>query len=278
VDLDAAIAEGSLTWEQLYALFGEPISYGDDLYVNQTGRYLWLMFEFKAAGRSPALHSVEIHFQGDHMLSYLPAIYRDDFTYRFLSVFDSFFMDMERAINGMPGRFDYESASPELLSNLADWLGVQSYGCSTEELRRRVGSAIDDYEDLYTVSGVARSVERLTGRKPIIIEHGDVDANDADCRNPEVLKRLYGEEPFRFFVLLPSDTFPGRHERELFISRMQELIPAHTQMELVLLKECIQLDWHSYLGVNSRVGSYMPVKIDESTAIHYDSMIGGEAN
>lgn len=277
-DMDAAVMSGALTCEKLTELFGAPIAYSNDFYVNRAGRYLWLMFEFKAAGRSPKLSGVEICFQGDHMLSYLPAIYRDDFTYRFLSIFDSFFMDMERKIDHLPGIFDYESAQPELLSMLAGWLGVDDCRCDTEGLRQRVRRAMYDCENLYTVDGVAYSVLQITGRKPLIIEHADVDANRVDCKNPEVLKRLYGENPFCFFVLLPHDTFANRQEQELFIEHMQERIPAHTQMELVLLKPCIQLDWHSYLGVNSYVGSYMPVKIDESTTIHYDSMIGGEGN
>ena len=43
----------------------------------------------------------------------------------------------------------------------------------------------------------------------------------------------------------------------------------------MLLKKCIQLDWHAYLGINSVVGSYVPAAIDENTTIHFDTMIGG---
>jgi len=56
---------------------------------------------------------------------------------------------------------------------------------------------------------------------------------------------------------------------------MRLLIPAGMDLELVLLKKCIQLDWHAYLGVNSVVGSYVPAAVDENTTIHFDTMIGG---
>lgn len=56
---------------------------------------------------------------------------------------------------------------------------------------------------------------------------------------------------------------------------MQGLIPAGMSLELVLLKQCVQLDWHTYLGINSRVGSYVPAVIDENVTIHYDTTIGG---
>ena len=54
------------------------------------------------------------------------------------------------------------------------------------------------------------------------------------------------------------------------------MIPAGTELELVLLKPCVQLDWHTYLGINSRIGSYIPAQLNETTAIHYDATIGGE--
>ena len=62
---------------------------------------------------------------------------------------------------------------------------------------------------------------------------------------------------------------------ERFIERMGQLTPAETEMELVLLKPCIQLDWHTYLGINSRIGDYIPAAIDDSVTIHYDTTIGG---
>ena len=46
-------------------------------------------------------------------------------------------------------------------------------------------------------------------------------------------------------------------------------------MQLVQLKQCVQLDWHTYLGVNSRVGGYVAAAIDEQVTIHYDTTIGG---
>ena len=44
----------------------------------------------------------------------------------------------------------------------------------------------------------------------------------------------------------------------------------------MLLKPCVQLDWHTYLGINSRIGEYVTAVIDELVTIHYDTTIGGE--
>ena len=122
---------------------------------------------------------------------------------------------------------------------------------------------------------VRRTAARLTGQEPFIIEHFAVDPNDPACRNPALYRRLYGEDPYRFFLLLPQGTFEKQQDMERFIERMGQLTPAETEMELVLLKPCIQLDWHTYLGINSRIGDYIPAAIDDSVTIHYDTTIGG---
>ena len=211
---------------------------------------------------------------GDHMVDYLPAIYREqDFTYRYLSIFNSMFQDMEAAIDDLPRLLDAASAPPEMLSFLAKWLCVDPE--EGGDLRRRLPQVLEEYKSMYTPEGIARSTQRLTGRRPWIVEHFAVDPNDPDCRNPGLYRRLYGEDPYRFFLLLPQDTFSDQRELERFLSRMRELIPAETTLELVLLKPCVQLDWHTYLGINSQIGSYVQAAIDEKMTIHYNTTIGG---
>ena len=70
-------------------------------------------------------------------------------------------------------------------------------------------------------------------------EAAAVDPNDPECRNPALYRRLYGEEPYRFFLLLPQGTFQKQRDMERFLERMRRLTPAETEMELVLLKPCI---------------------------------------
>lgn len=250
---------------------------GDDCYLSVTGRYLWLMFEFYAPARPPKLNGVRIHVSGDHMLDYLPAIYRKDdgFTKRFLSVFDSILIDMEKEIYSLPARFDYENAGAEVLPRLAEWVCMDDPGGDRDNVVARIRTALSDYESMYTVEGVKRSVKRLTGREPLIIESAEVDPNRPDCANSALYRELYGENPYKFFVLLGEDTFESHEQMEEFLTKMRGLIPAGTEFELVLLKRCVQLDWHTYLGVNAMVSDYVPVVIDENKTIHYDTMIGG---
>lgn len=260
-------------------IFGPPAADCGDFFLNCTGRYLWLAFALTSAGaQAPSVRRLRLFMAGDHMVDYLPAIYQSqDFTRRFLSIFNSMCADMERAIDGLPGRVDYEYAGGDMLRYLSSWMSVE-HEDGPEQLRARIRTALDDYQDLYTVEGVRRSVRRLTGREPILIEHFQVSPNRPDCRDPEVYRRLYGEDPYRFFVLLPEDTFSSQRERREFQRQMEEVIPAGMTMQMIQLKQCVQLDWHTYLGVNSRVGGYVPAAINEQVTIHYDTTIGGESH
>lgn len=260
----------------LRTIFGPPAAYGPDCLLSCTGRYLWVMLELTATGtQSPTIQALRLWMRGDHMTDYLPAIYRgEDFTRRFLSIFDSMYADMDRAIDALPGRMDFQHAQGDLLDYLAGWVCLER-GSNDAALRERIPTALSDYEDLYTVEGVRRSVRRLTGREPILIEPFQVSPNRPDCQNPELYRRLYGEDPYRFFVLLPEDTFSSQKEREQFQRDMESVIPAGMTMQMIQLKPCVQLDWHTYLGINARIGGYVPAVLDEQATIHYDTTIGG---
>lgn len=254
--------------------YGTPAPVGTDCWLTQSGRYLWVGFELTATGGNlPSVRALHVRMGGDHMMDYLPAIYRgDDFTLRYLSIYNSMFQDMEDAVEALPRQLDAAGTSEEMLRCLAQWVCMEP---GEEDARTRIRGVLAEYEEMYTVEGVKRSVRRLTGCEPLMIEHFMVDPNRADCANPTLYQRLYGDNPYRFFVLLGEDTFASRDQMEWFLTQMQELIPAGCDLELVLLKQCVQLDWHTYLGINSRVGSYVPAVIDENVTIHYDTTIGG---
>ena len=185
------------------------------------------------------------------------------------------FQDMEREIDALPREFSPESASPEMLAFLARWLCVRRVA-DPARLRSGLYGVLSEYETMYTAGSIRKSAALLAGREPWLIEYFMVDFNDRECPNPALYRKLYGEDPYRFFLLFPQDTFASQNEIEHFLDWMRDLIPAGTELELVLLKPCVQLDWHTYLGINSRIGSYIPAQLNEMTAIHYDATIGGE--
>lgn len=271
--LEQFAQQGGVGIEQhLQTCFGAPLPAGCDVWLDCVGRFLWIAVELTATGtQMPEIRAVSVRMAGDHMIEYLPSIYRGhDFTVRYLSIFNSMAQDLEDVVTALPRQLDTDST--DMLEYLAEWLCMEP---TQPNLRTRLKTALQDFETMYTVTGIKRSVRRLTGREPYLIEHFSVDPNRADCQNPTVYRRLYGEQPYRFFVLLPEGTFERRDQMEAFTAQMQTCIPAGSEMALVLLKPCIQLDWHTYLGINSRIGDYIPAVMDETVTIHYDTMIGG---
>ena len=259
------------------ALFGEPKASGGDVWLSETGRWLWLAIGFTSGGEEkPRLDAVSILAESDHMSDYLPAVYQKrDFTYRFLSVFTAMFQDLEETIGETPRQLDPAAADPEMLQYLAHWLCADG-SMPEEELRNTLPNVIEEYESMYTVRGIERTVERMTGKTPWIIEHFMVDPNDPSCSDPELYRKLYGDDPYRFFLLLPQGTFSEQRQMENFLEQLEELVPAETTPELVLLKPGVQLGWHTYLGLNTQVGEYVTAVIDELATIHYDTTIGGK--
>ena len=262
--------------ETVRALFGPPRASGGDAWLSDTGRYLWLAVCFASGGaEKPRLDAVQVQAESDHMTDYLPAIYqKQDFTYRFLSVFTAMDQDMDERIRLARRQLDPASAAPDMLRYLAHWLCADA-GMPEEELRHALPRVIDEYETMYTVEGIRRSVQRLTGQIPLIIEPFQVDPNDPNCSDPELYRKLYGSDPYHFFILLPQGTFSEAREMERFLEQLEELVPAETTPELVLLKPGVQLDGQTYLGVNTKIGEYVAAVIDESTGIHFDTTIGG---
>ena len=257
-------------------LFGAPISDGTDFLIPGCGRYLRLMAELgSTSGESPSISALRVQLTADHMTDYLPAIYRDnDFTYRFLSIFDSMVSDLEQRIETISAELDTQEATDEMLSYLASWLCLETTA-DRAALQQQMTTALDDYETMYSVEGIRRTIRRLTGHDAVLIEGKDVDPNSADAGDSDMLRRLYGEDPFRFFALMGDDVFPTTKAREEFIEQMRHYIPAGVEMELVVLRPGVQLGWHTYLGINTVLKGYVPAVIGENTSIHFDTMIGG---
>jgi len=265
--------------DPLYAaqeLFGPPISDGRDFLIPGSGRFLHLMVELSNTnGADASISMLRVQMQADHMTDYLPAIYQsDDFTYRFLSVFDSLVSDLEQEIDTVSAQLDMEHCSDEMLSYLSSWLCLEE-GESPATLRERMETALDDFETMYSVEGIRKTIRRMTGCDPLIIEGKDVNPNNADSGDSDSLRQLYGENPFRFFVLMNEDAFRTHLDRRNLIREMRRYIPAGTEMELVPLRRCVQLGKHTYLGVNTVLQGYSQAAIGENIGIHYDTIIGG---
>lgn len=105
---------------------------GDALLSDAEGRYLWV--ELDLIGEpfgTPRVASFRAYFPRQSYLRHLPAAYRDDersaiFLERFLSIFESVFVDIDEEIGAATRYLDPKGIPPAYLSWLGDWLGLEA--------------------------------------------------------------------------------------------------------------------------------------------------------
>ena len=136
----------------------------DLLLYDLRGRYLWfcLVF-FSYGGETLSVSSIQLEFPRIAFIDYLPQVYRgaesvNSFLARFISVFQSVYVDLEEDIDLAPTRFDPAVAPPEFLYWLADGLAVSDCFLWTEQkLRELLQSAVR----LYRIKGTKPALQEV---------------------------------------------------------------------------------------------------------------------
>ena len=218
--------------------------------------------------------------KSESMMQYLPELYRasdgeNGFMTRFMSIFDSIFFDMDERIAKARSSLDYRIADGEMLRYLAEWIMTEDAAyLSTDELRKRIRRTAADHRRMGTREGLSDWIQQEYGVKPNIIEYFSVKKLVSEGRDREVYRRLFGTDPYKFYVLLPEKTFSDTHEANIFTEKLKNRIPAYTEAEVVILKKNVILENHTYLGVNSVISGYSCAEADAGS-IAGDIILGG---
>lgn len=233
----------------------------DALLYGLKGRYLWVcLILLNYGGQELLVRSLKLEFPRMAFIDYLPQVYRgqdsvNSFLARFLSVFQSVYVDLEDDMDLAPIRFDPAAAPPEFLRWLAQGLAVSdSFLWSEEQLRKLLHRVVRLYQWKGTRAALCEVVELYTGRRPWVVEQFEA----ADCelwqREGDALQLLYGEDGSSFTLLLP----PGEYDADScakLLKIIEQFKPIDALCKLVILEDAITLGRHCYLGVNSRIGS-----------------------
>ena len=149
----------------------------DDLFIEgEPSRFLWIGAHFVSDGRStPIMTQMRVEFDHASYLDYLPAIYRrdteSDFLLRFLSLFETFFGDLEDRIGKLATVFDPWAVPTKFLPWLAGWLELELDETWDEQRQRRaVASAFRMYDRRGTAEGLQESLRVFAGVNAIIEE------------------------------------------------------------------------------------------------------------
>lgn len=284
LDLDEIIQSGQISAEQkmdyMDGLFKESVINSSDALIQATGRYLWIRLEFTGTRRAnPVVRRLRIYLPGEHITDYLPEIYRDEttkdnFFHRFMSIFQTFILDMEHDIYNISRFLDLELADKDFFQWLCSWLDIQDAASwEGDRLKIFLGQAMDLYASAGTRGGIEKLVEIYTGKKPFLVEYFQVkemiESNIPD--NP--YKKIYGTNPYRIFILIDEVTLSDRKIHETMLKLLSENIPAQTEAVLVPLKSDIYLDMHTYVGINSSIGEQTLLRLGSKNSIPFNTII-----
>jgi len=181
-------------------------------------------------------------------LNYLPALYqKDELMGRFLMLFESFWVPIERQIDHLPFYFDPKMTPPDFLPWLASWLDLTLDERWPEERRRKLlCSAASLYRKRGTKRGLQEYLEIYTGGKVQIIEHRAKNLRlDSQAKLGSGIALGMNNVPHSFTVILrlPPISSPGGADgsarQELERRRRIEAIieaekPAHSSYSLHL--------------------------------------------
>ena len=264
----------------------------DALILSTKGRYIKFKFELSSADRlnTPKIKSIRVYFPRLSYLRYLPAVYQEDktsreFLERFLSLFETYFWQLEKKIEEVPQYFDTKATPDEFLDWLSSWLGISLDGnWSDKKQRELLNRAHELFKKRSTREGLKEmiklyleepklvkflkeqiskcqngtSAENLEGfehigkdtEEPIIVEQFQLKPAE-NSENWKTWERLFGNCPYSFCVLLRP--FSVNDENELSTVRriVEQEKPAYTKGCVVLLQPWIYLDMHTYLGINT---------------------------
>jgi phage tail-like protein len=177
-DFDSEEEETKLDWQFLFSTPLNSVDVDDALFRGATGRYLQLKFRFTGDGfHTHRVRRAQLYFQRLSYLRYLPATYQEDeegrdFLERFLSIFESVSLDIERKIAEVSSNFDPEAADSEFLKWLGAWIAVlRDDNWPEEKSREFLSMAFQLYRARGTARGLREMIELFTEGRTSIIEH-----------------------------------------------------------------------------------------------------------
>jgi phage tail-like protein len=178
-----------------------------DFLIDQPpGRYLRVRLKLTGNGKvTPVVRRIRLDFPRATSLDFLPPVYREDpraedFTERFLSLFDAALAEVDRAVERSPALLDIEGVPDEVLPWLASFLDLTFDASWDSERRRAIVRALPRlYRMRGTVAGLKLAIQLIFDSEPAIQELAAERSWGAVGRDA-VLRgtRLFGRSRARF--------------------------------------------------------------------------------
>lgn len=262
---------------QLKSLAKKEVLFPKDILLHDLeGRYLFFLAElFAQDGKSPCITEMVLYFPMEDWLKFLPGVYARkssgaDFLSRYLGIFQSIYEEMEENIRTSSLLLDVQASDNEGLGQIAQWFLFNNlYLWPEEQLRKLLGEMQKVLARMGTVEGMLEILALYTGERPILIECGMVKGKQAE--------RLYGNNPYTCILLIREHYLSTARDYEALMCLVEQMKPAHIQVRMIPLKPRIVLGAYTYLGINSELQGFLPVKLDGRSSLTFSAVGALEA-
>ena len=162
-------------------------------------------------------------------LQYLPAFYReDDFTGRFLNIFEDVLTPIEGIVDNLAFYFDPGTTPQAFIPWLASWVGLVLDERWPEAKRRELIKSISElYRWRGTKRGLSEYLRIYTGTVPQIIEHTPAIQPETDI-NPGTMDTRRVKDHEHCFTVILEVPDVSTIDADIIRSIIESEKPAHT--------------------------------------------------
>jgi len=228
---------------------------------NLEGRYLWLCIEGINYSSKDLIKikEIKVEFPKISFVEYLPELYQnlpnDSFMLRFISIFQSIYLEVEEIIDNIPSNFEPFCANKEFISWICDWFSIEETMWSDNELKFFICDAIKIFKKKGTRQSVFNIINKYIKCDPIIIEKFSISDNKFYKKEKKIVDKLFGDNNFVFTIILHESYIENEIKYAGILKLIRSIVPISAICNLVTLTNNIFLDNHCYVGVNSCISN-----------------------
>lgn len=247
----------------------------DLLLTDLCGRYFYLMIRFYSYGEGEVvLRSAAMEFPRNSFLEYFPEIYRQGsgFFERYISIFQTMYLGLEKEVDALVDRLDYEKAEGSDLEELAEWAGLDRIWIreavrdgKMDRLRRLIANTNTIQAGRGTAAALKLLFEIIYDRKVKVLEYHHW--HELLKTDPELLllyNRLYGDHNGIAVFLDDEKEIPVPDQRERMNEVICSVLPLGMKAKMILLEDNSHMDSHCYLDKNSYLAVPEGLQTDNS--------------
>ena len=205
------------------------------------------------------IEELQINFPFNSFVQYLPEVYQNvpnsAFLHRFISIFQSMYLELEEIIDNIPEKFEPSFSDPKFINWICNLFDLDSSIYSEAYLRDALRNMTSEFMSYGTRNSLVKTICSYIHDDPILVEKFRITHNDYYIIEKELVDKLFGGSNYNFTVILKETDIKNEKCYADLLKIIHERIPIDAICNLVILTDNIILGVHCYIGVNSRISN-----------------------